>query len=315
MKKNAARFVLLLVIQLTLLLCACGGNTSTKTEGSSDNKTLQGPTKEVEIGGTTYTIKEDWLVEDKGEGQAWIYCQDTVPEKIHNIIMISSYENLSEEVAASGLGTRDLIRNTILPEFKQSLRKTEMVQDDYVEEYFDLPETPVLHLKGQMNINQHDVYLFMNDYTHLVMVQYYHNADEDYSADVRTIIETLKFSYDGFLEDKTEDNTLHGPSVDGNTDKKSCDGEPYGAGSDWAKYDKNGDGCINDSEFQAGMGDAIENKVNGTSSGPSNTDRTGLCEFKENGKYVCNKKAMSGYSYCKEHWDLLYSTYNNLVGN
>ena len=108
---------------------------------------------------------------------------------------------------------------------------------------------------------------------------------------------------------------MHGPSVDGNSDKKSCDGEPCGAGSDWAKYDENGDGCINDSEFQAGMGDAIDDKVNGSYSGSSTSDRTGLCEFKSNGKYVCNKKAMDGYSYCQEHWDLLYGTYNSLVGN
>ena len=111
-----------------------------------------------------------------------------------------------------------------------------------------------------MNINQHDIYLFMNDYTHLTMVQYYHNADEDYSDDVRTIIENLKFSYDGFLEDK--ENTLHASSIGSSSDKNSCDGEPYGTGSDWAKYDDNKDGCINDAEFQIGMGAYIEEQAN-----------------------------------------------------
>ncbi len=315
MRGYLARSITLLFIQMTVLLCGCGASTSTNASDPTESNTLQGPTKEVEISGTTYTIKENWLVEDKGGGETWIYFQDTVPEKIHNIMMISTYQNLSEEVAASGLGTREFIKDQVLPGFVQTLKGSEMVQDDYVEERFDLPETPVIHLKGQMNINQHDVYLFMNDYTHLTMVQYYHNADEDYSKDVRTIIENLKFSYDGFLENKTEANTLHGPSVDGNSDKKSCDGEPYGAGSDWAKYDENGDGCINDSEFQAGMGDAIDDKVNGSYSESNTSDRTGLCEFKSNGKYVCNKKAMDGYSYCQEHWDLLYGTYNSLVGN
>ena len=104
--------------------------------------------------------------------------------------------------------------------------------------------------------------------------------------------------------------------------KKACDGESYGAGSDWAKYDSNNDGCINDIEFQNGMNDAIEKRTGGSSYSSDKTDRTGLCEFKQNGVYVCNKKAMSGYSFCQEHWDMMYAgyeafkdTYDQVTGN
>jgi hypothetical protein len=104
--------------------------------------------------------------------------------------------------------------------------------------------------------------------------------------------------------------------------KKACDGESYGAGSDWAKYDINNDGCINDIEFQNGMNDAIEKRTGGSSYSSDKTDRTGLCEFKQNGVYVCNKKAMNGYSFCQEHWDMMYAgyeafkdTYDQVTGN
>lgn len=120
---------------------------------------------------------------------------------------------------------------------------------------------------------------------------------------------------------KTQSNHDSGSTSSGSS-SRSCDGESYSAGSDWAKYDKNHDGCINDAEFQNGMNDAIEKRTSGSSSYSNKTDRTGLCQFKENGIYVCNKKAMSGYSFCKEHWDMMYegyesfkNTYDQVTGN
>ncbi len=109
---------------------------------------------------------------------------------------------------------------------------------------------------------------------------------------------------------KTQSDKYTGKATSGSS-KQSCAGESYSAGSDWARYDKNHDGCISDIEFQNGMSDAIE-KQSGSSSFSSNkTDRTGLCQFKQDGIYVCDKKAMSGYSFCKEHWDMMYEGYES----
>ncbi|MBR2676449.1 MAG: hypothetical protein IKE28_06030 [Solobacterium sp.] len=186
-------------------------------------------------------------------------------------------------------------------------------------EYYELSQTPAYKISnewedgGGTNI----FWFYMNNYHDIVQVRFVHNnkAKHDYSDDYNNMIQNMFIKgLDGDLAFKdTFGQETSKPSSSESTGTKACDGEPYGAGSDWAKYDKNKDGCINDSEFQAGMGDAIDERLNGTSSRTSTSDRTGLCEFKSNGKYVCNKKAMSGYSFCKEHWDMLYDTYKSLT--
>lgn len=51
----------------------------------------------------------------------------------------------------------------------------------------------------------------------------------------------------------------------------------------------------------------------GSSSSSSSSSRSGLCQYKSGGQYVCNKKATNG-SYCKEHYDYLNDAYNSLFG-
>ena len=45
----------------------------------------------------------------------------------------------------------------------------------------------------------------------------------------------------------------------------------------------------------------------------SYSSRDGLCEYKVNGRYVCNKKATHGY-FCQEHYEYLNGIYNDYVG-
>ena len=42
-------------------------------------------------------------------------------------------------------------------------------------------------------------------------------------------------------------------------------------------------------------------------------DRTGLCQFKVGGEYVCNAKATNG-NYCEYHYNYLNDAYNSLFG-
>ena len=339
---------------LSLFLLACGG--STTVDSSSADSNLVGVTKEVEIFDTTYEIGENWFIDEMSDTNRAIYFQDTKPEKVTNAIFITRAKDVLS-------GSKQWVHALdYLARFRESLVTSKNIDDSFTDELIELKETPVLILEGKApntDTFTKEVYLFMNSYKDVVMLQYYHDTasgEPDYSGVVRNMVKNMKLSYDGFLRATPTPETNSGTSTnkkscDGepysagskwaNYDKdgdgcindsefqagmgdaieekvngsSACDGEPYGAGSDWAKYDKNGDGCINDSEFQAGMGDAIDNRVSGTSSGSSTSDRTGLCEFKENGKYVCNKKAMSGYSFCKEHWELLNNAYNSLVGD
>lgn len=45
----------------------------------------------------------------------------------------------------------------------------------------------------------------------------------------------------------------------------------------------------------------------------SKDDRTGLCQFKLGGEYVCNDKATNG-NYCEYHYNYLNDAYNSLFG-
>ena len=64
----------------------------------------------------------------------------------------------------------------------------------------------------------------------------------------------------------------------------------------------------------------IKNSVSGSksnsssSNSSSSSNRSGLCQYKSGGEYVCNKKATNG-SYCKEHYDYLYDAYKSFVGD
>ncbi len=301
------RINLILVVSLSFCLGACGTESSNKKEDAES--LLVGPTTEVEIYNSIFTIQENWFVEDMGDMKC-LYLQNEKSDEPNNVVFITRakdvLENTKEWTSAEWY----------LSEVKDSLVEQGKIEKNYTEESFEKKETPVIVLNGNYpgtTLNT-VIYLLMNDYSDLLIIQYVSKpitGEKDYFDEVHEIVNNLELSYDGFQKATPTPETNSGTS----SDKKACDGEPYGAGSDWAKYDKNGDGCINDSEFQAGMGDAIENKVNGTSSGSDTSDRTGLCEFKENGKYICNKKAMSGYSFCKEHWELLNNAYNSLVGN
>lgn len=51
-----------------------------------------------------------------------------------------------------------------------------------------------------------------------------------------------------------------------------------------------------------------------SSSSSSSSSRSGLCQYKSGGQYVCNKKATNG-NYCKEHYDYLNDAYNSLFGH
>ena len=56
----------------------------------------------------------------------------------------------------------------------------------------------------------------------------------------------------------------------------------------------------------------ISSHLSGSSNkGNSSSNRSGLCQFKSGGQYICNKKATNG-SYCKEHYDYLNDAYNSL---
>ncbi|MDO4194209.1 MAG: hypothetical protein Q4D24_12965 [Erysipelotrichaceae bacterium] len=290
-----------------LFLCSCSaGNSSTKEEA---NSSLLGTTKEVEIYDIIFTLPENWFVEEN-EDMTFLYCQDEKSDEAHDanngIIILNAKDRLEN--------TKDWEdAEWYLSQVKDSLIEQKKIDKNYTEESFEKKETPVLLLRGKYpdtNINT-AIYLMMSDYGELLLLQYVtdpNSGEKDYYNEVREIVDNLKFSYDGYK--KATPHSGSSPSS-----KENCDGEPYGAGSDWAKYDKNGDGCINDSEFQNGMNDAIEDRLNNSTSDSSTSNRIGLCEFKENGRYVCNKKATSGMSYCQEHWKLLYDTYKSVGGH
>lgn len=315
---------------LSVSLVACGSGTG--SEKTADDNIPAEETKEVEIYGTTYTLNKDWLVLDKGNDTTWIYFQDTEPEKIENVIFVSVYDGVYidnlEEAKKDGLTEADIVsRQNIIDNtfksFKESLIAAGIVSSTYSEEIYDLPKTPVMYLKGvDQNGWNNEVYLFMNDYHRLVMLQTY-LRDMSYSPVVRNIVDTLEFSYDGWIPTDSKDDkktqshtsstftnkygtpttkcnhpgcnnyiassgdtnccTEHsnkclncGKYIDedamycmdciekevkgsSSNSSKGCDGEKYGDGSDWAKYDKNKDGCISDAEFQTGIMDTIEN--------------------------------------------------------
>ena len=50
-----------------------------------------------------------------------------------------------------------------------------------------------------------------------------------------------------------------------------------------------------------------------SSSGTKTPGGSGLCKYKEGGKYVCTKAATEG-NYCKYHYDYLMDAYNALSG-
>ena len=318
------------LLSTVLSLCL----TSVLLIGCSSSESAQTPvTKTVTIFDTDYTIQENWLVETQGP-ETFIYFQSEKPELVYDGIIIQRFNNVLQNAQHYSQAENYIIL------MKESLIKTGLIGKEYTETRCDRDDTPVLRLSGEYKGMEHSVYLFMSSYTDAVMLQYFHNpkkSNTDYSDNVKEMVESMVTHFDGFKTTSAPtyvdplkptgtckhpgcNNIVYGTEYCSDhqgtvTEASGCDGEPYGAGSDWAKYDKNGDGCINDAEFQAGMGDAAENRLNGSTSGSSTSNRNGLCEFMENGRYVCNKKAMSGMSYCQEHWDLLKSTYDNLTGH
>ncbi len=265
-------------------------------------------TKEIDIFDTKYIIQDDWTVIDMNDdSMKMLIFQSEMSDKINTGLIISVSRGALEGA------TKWNQAEWYLQQLKEAMINQNHINKDCSEQWLNKKETPVLMLSGKLpsdnNVIVH-MYLLFNDFEDPLILEYRHatdSGDKDYSEEVRELVNSMVLSFDGFDKvTSTSSNT---------SNNNGCDGEPYSIGSDWVKYDKNGDGCINDAEFQAGMGDAAENRLNGSSSGSSTSNRNGLCEFKENGRYVCNKKAMSGMSYCQEHWDLLKSTYDNLTGN
>ena len=143
-----------------------------------------------------------------------ISLQNNDSDIMNNIIMIITmtgmiYENL-EQAKADGYSETDFFKkqdviNSCFKTTKDALLASNIITPEYNEKLFDLPETPVMHLKGIRDDYNHEIYLFMDDYSNVAIVQAY-LTDTALSAEVRNMIDNLKFSYDGWKNEEKNSN-------------------------------------------------------------------------------------------------------------
>ncbi len=69
------KFVLSLMVLMNVSAC---GNSAPEVKR-----------REVELYGTTYTVPEDWLVEEMNDTSTVIYCQKEKPESVDNAIFVT----------------------------------------------------------------------------------------------------------------------------------------------------------------------------------------------------------------------------------
>ena len=358
MKKAVPFFLVLIAV------CSCFTFHSLKwnhvTAYADSESTIS--TKQVDIFGTKYTVHDDWIVEKKENNPDSPFYQVSFPDPNNpseiqkdNAFLISRievirYDNL-EQGKANGVSETDrwprhLIVERTFQEFKDSLLSSGMITDHYNSEIFDLPETPVLHLSGITESGQaapegqyHELYLFMNDYNYLAVVQAY-LQDANYSNELKEIIQALEFSYDGW---KKENNINNNTTVSSNSSESSTFTNKYGTPTTKCAHPgcnnyiassgntncctKHSNKCLSCGKYidedamycidcltKATSGTSSSSTSSGNGSSSKSSDRSGLCQYKVGSEYVCNKKATNGY-YCKEHYDFLNDAYNSLFGD
>ena len=198
--KNLMKFVLSLMVLMNVSAC---GNSAPEVKR-----------REVEIYGTTYTVPEDWLVEEMNDTSTVIYCQKEKPESVDNAIFVTQIKNVLNGAAYYSQSETyvELLKNTMI--------SNGQVGSDCTETDYDKPETAGVCLKGVKDGVEVDMYIFMNNYTDAVVIQYFHNTSvaEEYHEEARKIVDTMKFSYDGFRPDPTAESK---PSSGNNTSQAS----------------------------------------------------------------------------------------------
>ena len=151
-----------------------------------------------------------------------------------------TYGNI-EQAKADGYSETDFCKRQDVVDYcfkstKDALLAANIITTEYSEEMFDLPETPVMHLKGICNDCNHELYLFMDDYSNVAIVQAY-LTDTALSAEVRNMIDSLKFSYDGW---KNEEKNANIDRSNNSNNNKSSSGKtrtcPQCNGSGVVKY-------------------------------------------------------------------------------
>lgn len=205
-------------------------------------------TKEELLFNTTYTLHDDWTVKKIDYDTSYHYqilLQNEDPDTVTNSILLSTmlgmtYGNI-EKAKADGYSETDFCKRQDVVDYcfkstKDALLASNIITTEYSEELFDLPETPVMHLKGISGEYNHELYLFMDDYSNVAIVQAY-LTDTALSAEVRNMIDNLKFSFDGW---KNEYDNSNIDVSDNSTGHKSSSGKsrtcPQCNGSGVIKY-------------------------------------------------------------------------------
>ena len=120
--------------------------------------------KDVDIYGTTYTVPEDWLVEEMNDTSTVIYCQKGKPESVDNAIFVTQIKNVLSGAAYYSQSETyvGLLKNTMI--------SNGQVGSDYTEKEYDKPETAGVCLKEVKDGVEVDMYIFMNNYMDAVVI-------------------------------------------------------------------------------------------------------------------------------------------------
>ena len=193
--------VSLRIIQKSIMMIACIVICSGILTACGNGYSVGKP-KEINIFDTKYSIPENWLVENytsNNHSESMIvYMSEEKPEKIYSSIVITRVGGVLKGTSsyAQAMGYLSLLSDSMAAGiFKTTKDKLEV-------EPYNKKETPGIVMKGSASGGMyHEVYMFMNSKEDAVMIDYSKNLKEseiDASNEVKKIVDSMKFSYDGF---------------------------------------------------------------------------------------------------------------------